>query len=115
MSTILEGLEGVVCLIDDVLVIGKDEAEHDTRLMQVLERLESVGVTLNREKCAFRQSSVKFLGHLIDDGVRADPEKTSAIRDMETPQSVSDLRRFLGMVNQLGKFSPQISELTQPL
>ena len=116
MSTILEGLEGVVCLIDDVLVIGKDEAEHDTRLMQVLERLESVGVTLNREKCAFRQSSVKFLGHLIgQDGVRADPEKTSAIRDMETPQSVSDLRRFLGMVNQLGKFSPQISELTQPL
>ena len=116
MSTILEGLEAVVCLIDDVLVIGKDEAEHDTRLMQVLERLESVGVTLNREKCAFRQSSVKFLGHLIgQDGVRADTEKTSAIRDIETPQSVSDLRRFLGMVNQLGKFSPQISELTQPL
>ena len=116
MITILEGLEGVVCLIDDVLVIGKNEAEHDTRLMQVLERLESVRVTLNREKCAFRQSSVKFLGHLIgQDGVRADPGKTSAIRDMETPQSVSDLMRFLGMVNQLRKFSPQISELSQPL
>ena len=116
MSAILEGVEGVVCLIDELLVIGKDKAEHDTRLMWVLERLESVWVTLNREKCAFRQSAVKFLGHLIgQDGVRADPEKTSAIRDMETPQSVSDLRRFLGMVNQLGKFSPQISELTQPL
>ena len=96
--------------------MNKDEAEHDNRLMQVLQRLETVGVTLNREKCAFRQSSVKFLGHLIgQDGVRADPEKTSAIRDMETPQSVSDLRRFLGMVNQLGKFSQRISELTQPL
>ena len=116
MNAILEGLEGVTCLIDDVLVVGKDEAEHDTRLMRVLRRLETVGVTLNREKCAFRQSSVKFLGHLIgQDGVRADPEKTSAIRDMETPQSVSDLRRFLAMVNQLGKFSPRISELTQPL
>ena len=51
---------------------------------------------------------MKFLGHLIgQDGVRADPEKTSAISDMETPQSVSDLMRFLGMVNQLGKFSLQ--------
>ena len=51
---------------------------------------------------------MKFLGHLIgQDGVRADPEKTSAISDMETPQSVSDLTRFLGMVNQLGKFSLQ--------
>ena len=104
-GAIVEGLEGVICLIDDVLVVGKDEAEHDTRLMRVLQRLETVGVTLNREKCAFRQSSVKFLGHLIgQDGVRADPEKTSTIRDMETPQSVSDLRRFLGMVNQLGNF-----------
>ena len=116
MNSILEGLEGVVCLMDDVLVYGKDEAEHDARLLRVLERLEAVGATLNREKCAFKQSSVKFLGHLVGgDGVRADPEKTSAIREMETPQSVSDLRRFLGMVNQLGKFSLQISELTQPL
>ena len=49
------------------------------------------------------------------DGVRADPEKTKAISEMAIPQSVSDLRRFLGMVNQLGKFSPQISELTKPL
>ena len=63
MNAILEGLEGVTCLIDDVLVVGKDEAEHDTRLMQALQRLETVGVMLNREKCAFRQSSVKFLSH----------------------------------------------------
>jgi len=116
MNSILEGLEGVVCLMDDVLVYGKDEAEHDARLLRVLERLEAVGATLNREKCAFKQSSVKFLGHLVGgDGVRADPEKTSAIREMETPQSVSDCRRFLGMMNQLGKFSLWISELTQPL
>ena len=58
MNAILEGLERVTCLIDDVLIVGKNEAEHDTRLMQVLERLETVRVTLNREKCAFRQSSV---------------------------------------------------------
>lgn len=103
MNPILEGLEGVICLIDDVLFVGNDVTEHDTRLIRVLKRLETAGVTLNREKCSFRQSSVKFLGHLIGpDGVRADPEKTSAVRDMETPQSVSDLRRFLGMVNQLG-------------
>ncbi len=48
---------------------------------------------------------MKFLGQLISkDGVRGDPEKTSAVRNMEVPHSVSDLRRFLGMVNQLGSF-----------
>ena len=59
---------------------------------------------------------MKFLGQLISkNGVNADPEKTSAVRNMEAPRSVSDLRRFLGMVNQLGKFSPRILELTQPM
>ena len=70
MNSIIEGLEGVICLIDEVLVVGKDVTEHDTRLMRVLERLKTVGVTLNRGKCSFRQLSVKLLGHLIaPDGV----------------------------------------------
>ena len=59
---------------------------------------------------------MKFLGYIIDrTGVKADPDKTDAICKMETPKSVSDLRRFLGMVNQMGKFSPNIAELTQPM
>ena len=45
--------------------------------------------------------------------IRADPDKTGAICQMEAPHSVSDLRRFLGMVNQLGKFSPRIAKLSQ--
>ena len=49
------------------------------------------------------------------DGIRADPEKTAAIQQMPPPKNVSDLRRFLGMVNQMGKFSPNLAELSQPL
>lgn len=59
---------------------------------------------------------IKFLGHVIDEtGIKADPEKTSAIRQMQAPTNISELRRFLGMVNQLGKFSPNLATLTQPL
>ena len=65
MNEILEGLEGVICLIDDVLVFGKDDTEHNSCLTEVLERLQTVGVTLNQAKSAFRQSSVKFLGRVI--------------------------------------------------
>ena len=57
-----------------------------------------------------------FLGHVIDQrGITADPNKTAAIQQMETPKSVSELRRFLWMVNQLGKFFPNIVELSKPL
>ena len=55
-------------------------------------------------------------GHVIDQsGITADLNKTAAIQQMETLKSVSELRRFLGMVNQLGKFSPNIADLSKPL
>ena len=116
MNQILEGLEGVPCLMDYVLIFGSDKTQHNTRLTAVLKRLEAAGVTLNSEKCEFTRSQVKFLGHVIDQkSIRADQNKTSAILRMKAPSNVTELRRFLGMVNQLGKFSPHVSELTQPL
>ncbi len=80
MNMILEGLNGVLCHMDDVLVYGANQTEHDARLRDVMKRLEAAGVTLNSDKCKFGRDRVKFLGHLIDrEGIRADPEKTSAI------------------------------------
>ena len=116
MSKVLEGLDEVVCLIDDVLIVGKDQQEHDARFIKALERIQSARVTLNAEKCELSKPSVKFLGHCRDkDGISADPEKTAAICQMAPPRSVSDLRRFMGMVNQMGKFSPNIAEIGKPL
>ena len=116
MGKILQGLPGVLCHMDDVLVFGRDIQEHDRRLEKVLQQIQAAGATLNQEKCQFRKSSLKFLGHLIDQtGIRPDPDKTSAIAEMPTPQNLSDLRRFMGMINQFGKFSSKLAELTEPL
>ena len=52
--------------MDDVLVFGTDQEEHDRHLKAVLQRLERAGATLNREKCEFGKDSIKFLGHVID-------------------------------------------------
>ena len=111
MNQILEGLPGVVS--HDILIFGQNQEDHDDRLKSVLERLQQAGVTSNAEKCAFSQRSLKFLGHLIDEhGIRANLDKITAIRDMDTPKSITDLRRFMGMVNQS---SPKITDLSQPL
>ena len=116
MSKILAGLDGMVCQMDDVLIFGANQVEHDTRLTAALEQLEEAGVTLNPEKCKFSQTTVKFLGHLIDErGIRADPEKISAVLKMDPPQNITELRRFMGMANQLGKFSHRLPEISQPL
>ena len=59
--------------------------------------------------------SVKFLGHIVyGDGITADPDKIAAILEMVAPKNVSDLHRFLGMTNQLGKFSQNLAQLTKP-
>ncbi|KAG1937342.1 interleukin-1 receptor accessory protein-like 1-A [Pimephales promelas] len=58
MSCILEGLVGVLCQMDDVLIWGATQTEHDERLWRVLSRLQEAGVTLN-DKCEFSKSRIK--------------------------------------------------------
>ena len=116
MSKILAGLEGVLCQMDDVLVFGRDKEEHNAGLIAALNRIRDAGVTLNREKCEFEKGKLLFFGHVIDQhGVQADPEKTSAIEGLSSPSNITELRRFLGMANQMGKFSPNLAQVTQPL
>ena len=116
MSEILTGIPGVVCMMDDILVYGATLEEHDKHLREVLQRLQKAGMTLNREKCQFAQTSVRFLAHVIDSaGVRPDPDKIQAIEEFQQPKNVGDVRRYLGMVNHLSKFAPNLAETTQPM
>ena len=116
MQKILEGLDGVLCMMDDIVVFGQSKEDHDTNLHKCLERLSKAGVTLNKEKCKFHQSEIEFLGHIVGkSGIKADPNKISAMQDLEEPTDLKSLRRFLGMVNQLGKFLPDLATVTEPL
>ena len=57
-----------------------------------------------------------ILHHVVSAlSMEADPSKIKAITEMPTPKDVADVRRFLGMVNYVGKFSPRIADLTQPI
>ena len=116
MSQILEGLPGVACMMDDVVVFAKTKQEHDARLESTLKKLASAGVTLNPDKCVFEQNSIKYLGHIVSEkGITADPAKIKAIQDFPSPKNVTGVRQFLGMVNQLAKFIPNIAEKTKPI
>ena len=61
-------------------------------------------------------TEITFLGHHISaEGIRPDPRKTEAIVNMPEPTNVKELQRFLGMITYLGKFIPNLSDLTAPL
>ncbi|XP_034023519.1 uncharacterized protein K02A2.6-like [Thalassophryne amazonica] len=114
LTPMVTGLEGTVCHADDILVFGSTREQHDQRLHRVLVWLLEEGLTLN--KCQFAVNKVMFLGHIISTGgIEADPGKIKAITAMPTAKDAADVKRFVGMVNYVGKFSPRIAELTQPL
>ena len=107
MDTILQGIPHVICYIDDILVTGKDDAEHLSNLEEVIERLQHYGLRTKRAKCAFLQTSVDYLGHRIDaDGLHTTTDKLEAITKVPTPRNVQELRSFLGLLNYYGKFMP---------
>ena len=92
MSHILEGLDGQVCLMDDVLVYGSTPDEHDQRLSIVLQCLLDAGVSLNPDKCKFRRTQIRFVGHILDHGgIFPNPEKVLAIQEMAPCQNLSDV------------------------
>lgn len=116
MAQILEGIPGVINLMDDILIFGKDRAQHDDRLRQTLDRLGRAGVTLNKDKCCFGVTEISFLGfQLSHEGIKPDPEKVRAIKELKTPENVSEVRRLLGMANHLARFIPNLASKTEPL
>lgn len=116
MEQILSGCDGCLNFIDDIIVFGEDEKEHDERLTRAKEALERNGVTLNDEKCVYGVDEVKFLGHTLSaKGVNADSDKLEAIRNFREPATGEEVRSFLGLVNYIGKFIPNLATLTEPL
>lgn len=102
--------------IDDILIWGQTMEEHDERLAEVMNRVKSLNMTLNKEKCEFRKTTIGYLGELLtDQGVKPDASKIKAIQEYTKPTCKQDVMRLLGMVNYIAKFSPRISETTAPL
>ena len=72
MDTILQGMSGVLCYLDDTLIVGKNKEEHLATVEEVLKRLQNEGLRVNKEKCCFLTTSVQYLGHRIDaNGIHA--------------------------------------------
>ena len=96
MDKILQGLNGVSCYLDDILVTGKDDTEHLNNLQRVFERLQAYDVQLKRNKCSFMSTSVEYLGYKIDaKGLHTTSQKVEAIQQAPHPKNVQQLRSFL--------------------
>lgn len=116
MDQILSGLPGVQCYLDDLLITGSDEKSHLQNLEATLQRLEDYGLRVRRDKSEFFKSSVEYLGHVIDSaGLHKAPSKVKAIVEAPSPNNVTQLRSFLGLLTYYARFVPNLANKLKPL
>ena len=109
-------MKNVIVYIDDILLMSATFEEHLDLIRRVLNTLLEAGVTINMKKCELFQPEVSFLGHLISNkGIRKSPAYTEKIRFYPKPKTVTDMRKFLGVVNFQRKFIDKCSEISKPL
>ena len=111
MDQILDHCEGVIGIADDIIIHGKDDAEHDRRLHKFMKVAREHGLVLNKKKCEVKSNCIKFFGISVYDkhGAHPDQSKVSAIKEMPAPQNKGELQSFLGMITYLSPFIPQLS------
>ena len=67
----------------------------------------------NPDKCAFKRDSINFYGVTLSaEGVKLDPRKIDAIQNLPEPRTEALLQSFLGIVDYLSRFSPNIANLS---
>ena len=116
MDEMLEGIDHAYAIMDDILIAGRDIPHHNSVLEAVLHRAKSYNLKLNFEKVRVRKQQVQYVGHIITAaGLKPDPEKVRAMRDMPAPETKEDVRRFLGSIQYLAKFLPMLAEVETPL
>ena len=116
MDKIFTGLPGVFIFVDDIVVAGKDEEEHESRLRKVLERMKENGLRINKSKCQFKVPSVEYLGFIIDGkGIHKTKGKIKAVTEAKVPTNVKELQSFLGLVTFYGRFVKNLSTIAHPL
>ncbi|GFX08240.1 transposon Tf2-6 polyprotein [Trichonephila clavipes] len=116
ITEVLYGLDFVFPYLDDVLVASSTEEEHSEHPKMVFERFQQYGLRINVSKSVMGAAQVEYLGFLITaEGSRPLPEKVQAILNYKLPETIHDLRTFLGMINFYRRYLKDAAKTQAPL
>ena len=112
----MQSAESTVKIVDDILTYEGDYQSHLDNVWEILNRCREYSITLNPDKFKFAEDEVEYCGYQLNsEGFTPNRKKIHAIANFKAPESVTELKSFLGMVNQLSQFSSDVSTLAEPL
>lgn len=116
-ATILSKLrDSVFVYIDDLLIVARDFDSLLDRLKTVATSLRRANLTINVEKSKFCMRKIKYLGHVVGNGeIKPDPTRVNCIAICPTPNTVKQVRRFLGMTGWYQRYIHNYSAVAAPL
>ena len=109
-------MKNVIVITDDVMVVGKNQKEHDLALTTLLDMARECNVQLNYDKLQYKKTEADFFGETyMINGHKPAETKVSMINTMLEPSSKKEVQSFTGMINYLSKFSARLSKLSEPI
>ena len=116
MNKVLKGLKFMMTYLDDIIIFSQDVLQHLEHLEIVFSCLWEAGLKMKRSKCDFLKSEIHYPGHLISpEGISLLPNKLDSIKHMPVPNSVKEIKQFLGLTCYYRKFVPRFADISRPL
>ena len=93
------------CYLDDVIIMGKTEEELVINARKVLDKFKNKGIRVKPSKCQWGLEEVTYLGHVASgEGVRMSDERKEVLQQMNRPETLTQLRSFIGLANYFSRF-----------
>lgn len=117
MNQILRDYINKTCVVylDDILIFSTSLKEHIKAIRDIFDILESINLKIQIDKCSFMKKETEFLGHVITEEEKPNPNKIDAIKNVTIPKTQHEIKSFLGLSGYYRKFVKDYAKVAQPM